>query len=394
MAMAAFGNPGLDVAWDASDYAHPNGKLVDIPEYGKAFVPAPPPSKVPYDGEMIGLLVLAERTVGELRGRTRGVPNTGALIRTHLKREAVLSSRIEGTAASLDDLNMQEALGNMSPRDLQSLRLDEVQNCARALECSLKDLRSGKRGIGLGLILKAHGILMRGVRGGDRSPGKLRGVQNAIVSVRGARRAIVYVPPPPEMIGDLLDGLWAFIRDCRMPALIKCAVAHYQFEAIHPFSDGNGRVGRMLVPLMLHAAGVMEQPLLHVSAYLDDRRWQYYGGLRQVSAAGAWRDWIKFFLAAFAEQAGYALRSIDKIDALRAGYAARLRSSSAKAGALAGELLGNPYVTIPRAARMLDMSYAGAAAAVGSLEAAGILERTEIRARAKVFLARDAASLP
>ena len=392
--MEAFGNPGLDVTWDASDYAHPNGKFVDIPEYGKAFVPAPPPSKVPYDGEMIELLVMAERRVGELRGRARGIPNPDTLIRTHLKREAVLSSRIEGTAASLDDFNMQEALGNISLGDSQSLRLPEVQNYARALECSLKDLRSGKRGIGLGMILKAHGTLMRGVRGGDRSPGKLRGVQNAIVSVRGARRAIVYVPPPPEMIGDLLDGLWGFIRDCRMPALIKCAVAHYQFEAIHPFSDGNGRVGRMLVPLMLHAAGVMEQPLLHVSAYLDDRRWQYYVGLRQVSAAGAWQDWIQFFLAAFAEQAGDALGSIDKIDALRAGYAARLRSRSAKAGALAGELLGNPYVTIPRAARMLDMSYAGAAAAVGSLEDAGILERTEIRARAKVFLAREAASLP
>lgn len=396
MAVVGFREPRPGATWDTSAYTRPNGKFVDVPEYGKAFVPAPLPSTIQYDAEMIKLLTLAERTVGELRGRGRGIPNPNMLIRAHLKREAVLSSRIEGTMASLDDLNMQEALGNISPADSQNLRLFVVQNYVQALEHSLEDLRSGNHKIGLDLTLKAHEILMRGVRGGDLFPGKLRDVQNIIVLIEGMHRTIVYVPPPPKMIRSLLNDLWAFIGDNNMPALVKCAVAHYQFEAIHPFSDGNGRVGRLLVPLILHAAGVMEQPLLYVSAYLEDRRWQYYGGLRQVSETSAWPDWIKFFLTAFAEQAGDAIRSIDKIDALRAEYVARLRSRNAKAGALelADALLGNPYVTIPRAARMLNMSYAGAAATVRSLEAAGILERTKIRARAKVFMAREAASLP
>lgn len=382
----------LDAGWDVSAYTHPNGGFVDIPELGKAFVPARLPPKIPYDNEMIDLLARAESAVGELRGRGRGIPNPHILIRPYLKREAVMSSRIEGTMASLEDLNMQEALGNISREDSENLRLIEVQNYVRALEASLGDLRSGECRIELQLILKAHEILMRGVRGGDRSPGKLRERQNAIVSVMGMRRAIAHVPPPPAMVRDLLDDLWAFVGDDNgMSALVKCAVAHYQFEAIHPFSDGNGRVGRLLIPLMLHAAGVMEQPLLYVSAYFEYRKQEYYEGLRLVSQSGGWQEWIKFFLAAFAVQADDAAKTLDNLYSLRADYASRLRRRNAKASALmlVDELLGNPYVTVPRAASLLGISYAGASSAVRALEAAGILEKTEIKARAKVFFAID-----
>ena len=391
----AFQDSGLGAVWDTSAYARPNGGFVDVPEYGKAFVPARLPPEISYDDEMIDLLARAEGAAGELRGRAKGVPD--AMIRPHIKREAVASSRIEGTMASLEDLNMQEALGNISRADSGGLRLAEVQNYVRALEVSLKE-RSKDCRIGLDLILKAHEMLMRGVRGQDLSLGQLRERQNAIVSVGGVRRAVVHVPPPPDMVGDLLDDLWKFVgRNDGTSVLVKCAVAHYQFEAIHPFSDGNGRVGRMLIPLMLHVAGVMERPLLHVSAYMYYQRQEYYGGLRRVSQSGEWQEWIKFFLAAFAAQAADATQAIDRLGSLRADYASRLRSRNAKAGALAlaDELLANPYVTIPRAASLLDMSYVGASAAVRSLESAGILEETEIKARAKVFLAREAErSLP
>ena len=386
----AFQESGLDATWDTSTYTRPNGEFVDVPEYGKAFVPARLPPKISYDDEMITLLARAEGAVGELRGRAKRIP--AVMIRPHLKREAVASSRIEGTMASLEDLNMQEALGNISRVDSQSLRLLEVQNYVRALEASLDDLRSDKCQIGLPLILKAHEILMHGVRGGDRSPGKLRKRQNIIVSIRGVRRAIVHVPPPPEMIRDLLDDLWAFVgRDDGMSVLVKCAIAHHQFEAIHPFSDGNGRVGRMLVPLMLRAAGIMERPLLYVSTYLYHQRQEYYGGLRQVSKSGDWQDWIKLFLTAFVAQAVDAMQTIDGLASLRADHTSRLRSRNAKASALAlaDEMLGNPYVTIPRAASLLGMSYVGASAAIRSLESVGILKETEIKARARAFLARD-----
>ena len=389
----AFKDSRLGAEWDTSAYVRPNGGFVAIPDLGKAFVPARLPPKIPYDDEMIYLLAEAEGAAGELRGRAESVPD--AMVRPHVKREAVASSRIEGTMASLEDLNMQEALGNISRKDSENLRLDEVQNYARALEASLDasldELISGECRIELQLILKAHEILMRGVRGGDRSPGELRERQNAVVSVRGVRRAIVHVPPPPAMVRDLLDDLWAFVgRDDGMPVLVKCAVAHYQFEAIHPFSDGNGRVGRLLVQFMLRAAG-MKRPLLHVSTYLDCQRREYYEGLRQVSESGDWQGWVKFFLAAFAMQAGDVARTLDALCSLRADYASRLRRRNAKASALAlaDELFGNPYVTVPRAASLLGISYAGASSAVRALEAAGILEETEIEARAKAFFARD-----
>lgn len=379
-------------AWDTSAYDKPNGRFVRSPGYGRAFVPAPLPPEISYDGETVRLLARAESMAGELRGGARCMRNPRVLVRPHLKREAVASSRIEGTTATLEDLNMQEALGNISGADSDALRLVEVQNCARALERSLDRMRSGGRGIGQELILGAHEILMGGVRGGDRTPGKLRGAQNAIVSISGARRAVAHVPPPPEAVSGLLDELWAFIADDDAPALVKCAVAHYQFEAIHPFADGNGRVGRMLVPLMLHAAGAADGPLLCVSAYFDYQRQEYYGRLRQVSQSGRWQEWVKFFLTAFAEQAADTARIAGRLEALRDDYAARLRSGNAKAGALelADELLGNPYVTVPRAAKLLGLSYMGAAAVVKSLEAAGILEKTDIKARAKVFAAREA----
>ena len=290
--------------------------------------------------------------------------------------------------ASLEDLNMQEALGNIGAKDPHDARLAEVQNCVKALEHSLDRIGTGRCRIDQDLILGAHKILMDGVRGA-KSPGSLRTRQNAI-GMLGTRR-IVHVPPPPEMVRDLLGDLWAFVRSDRgMSPLIKSAIAHYQFEAIHPFPDGNGRIGRLLIPLIMHTSGVLPQPLLCASEYLESHRGEYYDRLQRVSEISEWDEWVKFFLAAFAEQAGAAIRRLDELGALKRAYAGKLRARSARAGALAllDVLFDNPYTTIPLAAKKLGVSYVGAMSAVKSMVGAGILEETDIKARAKAFLAR------
>ena len=337
--------------------------------------------------QMIELLIRAESKVGELRGKS--VSNPRMLIRAHLKREAVPSSRIEGTMASLEDLNMQEALGNISFQDSHHMRLIEVQNYVKALEYALGRIRTAGCRLDLDLILGAHKILMDGVRGGDKSPGVLRTTQN-VIALLGTGR-IVHVPPPPETVRDLLNDLWMFVHTANgTSALIKSAIAHYQFEAIRPFSDGNGRIGRLLIPLIMHTSGVLTQPLLYVSAYLEAHRGEYHERLHRVSKSSDWNSWIKFFLVAFAEQADATIRGLEGLDSLKRGYADRLSAQNARASALVllDGLFDNPYTTIPRAAKQLDVSYVGAASAIRSLADAGILQETEIKARAKVFLAR------
>lgn len=230
---------------------------------------------------------------------------------------------------------------------------------------------------------------MDGVRGGDKSPGVLRTKQN-VIALLGTGR-IVHVPPPPGMVKDLLDDLWAFVRAADgTSALIRAAVAHYQFEAIRPFSDGNGRIGRLLIPLIMHTSGVLAQPLLYVSAYPEAHRGEYHERLHRVSKSSDWNSWIEFFLAAFAEQADSTIRGLERLDSLKRDYAGRLSARNARAGALVllDRLLDNPYTTIPRAAQQLDASYVGAASTVRSMVDAGILQEAEIKARAKVFLAR------
>lgn len=330
----------------------------------------------------IKLLVGAESKVGELRGKSSSSPRI--LLRARLKREAVSSSRIGGTMASLEDLDMQGALGNIGAKDSHDARLAGVQNCVTALEHSLDRIGTCRCRIDQDLILGAHKIPMDGVRGA-KSPGSPRTRQNAI-GLLGTRR-IVHVPPP-EMARDLLGDLWAFVRSDRgMSPLAKSAIAHYRFEAIRPFPDGNGRIGRLLIPLVMHTSGVLPQPLSCASEYSESHRGEHRDRLQRVSKIG---EWVKFFPAAFAEQAGAAIRRLDELGALKRAYAGKLRARSARAGALAllDALFDSPYTTIPLAAKKLGVSYVGAMSAAKSMVGAGILEETDIKARAKAFLAR------
>ena len=228
-----------------------------------------------------------------------------------------------------------------------------MASCAAALEGALAELEGGGR-IDPGLIRGAHRILMSGVRGWVKSPGEFRDGQNWI----GKGGRIIYMPPDAKFVPGLVDNLCRFVgTDGPVSSvLVRCAAAHYQFEAIHPFFDGNGRVGRMLLPLMLHEKGM---PLPHLSAYFERHLGEYYDGLLSVSRTGSWNGWIAFFLRAFEERADETIKGIGRLASVRDGYAGALegRGAGGRAVRLMGSLFANPYVTIPAARGILGASY-------------------------------------
>ena len=374
-------------------FTRPNGKL-EKDRYGKpVFVPHKLPVKVRYDRETVMLLANAERKVGELKGIGAVLENPHILIRAYLKKEAVLSSKIEGTLASLKDLNRQEAVGSIKKNDAENLRLQEVINYVCALEESLNTLQTSEQHVDLELLKKAHKKLMEGVRGHDKNPGNFRSQQNWIIKTHRSVQEIVYTPPPPKKIPTLLENLEEFIQadHKELSVLVQCAIIHYQFEAIHPFLDGNGRIGRLMLPLMLHKKDVLPEPLLYLSAYFDLHREQYYSGLLAVSQKSRWNDWIKFFLKAFTEQAGETIDSIQKLRMLMTKYKKTLheKNSSSNSIFLMEHLFANPYVTIPHAAEFLNITYPSAKNAVMALVESGILKQTPIRYKSKVFVAQE-----
>lgn len=381
-----------DLPWrNLDEFTKPNGTFKTNAHM--TFIPKVLPPTFTYDHEMFMLLAKAERSVGELKGRGSELENPHILIRAYLKREAVLSSKIEGTLASLEDLNVQEAVGAIDAKSAEHMRLKEVINYVVALESALEQIRSSGKRVGIGMLKEAHKKLMTNVRGGDKRPGKIRNRQNWIIKTQGTIQEIIYTPPPPEEVSALLGNLKEFLRgdDMDMPTLIRCAVAHYQFEAIHPFSDGNGRVGRLLLPLILCEKGIMPEPLLYLSAYFDEHHDQYYNGLLAVSQKSEWCNWIKFFLKAFIEQADETLHSIRKLSALNKKYKSMLleKNSSGNAVLLVDRLFSNPYITIPAASQFLGITYPSAKNAIMALVESHILVQTNILHRSKIFVASE-----
>ncbi|MGH7372019.1 MAG: Fic family protein, partial [Candidatus Methylomirabilales bacterium] len=239
----------------------PSGKVVRTPQGYWAFVPNPLPPPIQYDPETVGLLSDADRGLGHLAGIGQLLPNPHLLIAPYIRREAVLSSRIEGTQASLSDLLYFEAAEEEPPRapDVQ-----EVQNYVRAMEYGLKQLK--KLPLSLRLVREIHAILMGGVRGEQRRPGEFRQTQNWIGPPGCSLVEATFVPPPVSEMNDALGAWEKFLHEVKdIPPLVQCAVLHYQFEAIHPFLDGNGRAGRLLITFFLCERGYLPQPLLYLS---------------------------------------------------------------------------------------------------------------------------------
>jgi Fic family protein len=294
------------------------------------------------------------------------------LVLPYMRREAVLSSKIEGTQATLSDLLFFEA-GQAEPAKRGDIQ--EVRNYVEALNHGLS--RLPELPLSLRLVRELHERLMAGVRGGRSAPGELRSTQNWIGQPGCTLEECTYVPPPVEEMSAALAAWEVYVhqRDAT-PPLVKCALLHYQFEAVHPFLDGNGRIGRLLIPLFLCAEGYLPQPLLYLSAYFERHRDDYYRRLLLVSQEGAWTQWLAFFLKGVAHQAEDALERSRRILALRGEYRGRLQAQKRVSTVVLGlldHLFQQPVLSVNQAAEALGVSYPTAKTAVSRLEEAGIL---------------------
>lgn len=363
------------------------GRLVRV-EGSVAFVPRDLPPPLTWDNETVGLLSAAERALGQLAAMGRTLPNPHLLIRPFMRREAVLSSRIEGTEASVSDLVLFEI---HPAQERQTPDVREVYNYVRALEYGLERVR--QLPLSLRLICELHRLLMEGVRGGDRCPGQFRREQVWIGPPGCSIAQATHVPPPPN--DDMMQALYALERflhaPSNLPPVARLALVHYQFEAIHPFTDGNGRIGRLLITLMLCLDGILPQPLLYLSAYFDRHRQAYYDGLRDVSRRGDWTGWIRFFAQGVAEEAMDAVDRAQRLADLRDRYVARVRTprTSALVTKLIEELFARPAISIDMVAQLLDITPASAQKHVDRLIHAGILEEVTGRRRNRIFLAKE-----
>lgn len=361
--------------------------------WDRPFVPKPLPPSFPYNRDLAHFLSEANRCLGELAGLARQLPNPHLLIRPFMRQEAVSSSRIEGTEAELVDLYAFEA----GQRTLPGFRVDadrkdvrEVRNYVLAMEHGLK--RLDDLPVSLRLIREVHEILMRGVRGRRRSPGEFRRVQNWIGPPGCRMEDANFIPTPVNQLDQTLGDLEKYInfpREGGDPSLIRLALIHYQFEAIHPFLDGNGRIGRLMITLLLVHWNLLPLPLLYLSSFFERRRQKYYELLLGVSREGNWIDWILFFLEGVATQAREANLLAKRLQDLRQDWHKELAQpgSSILVHSLVDSLFEKPFVTIPEAQRVLGVSYPTAKKHVERLESLGILKLVP-RSYPKAFFAQ------
>jgi len=353
-----------------------SGRLANAPQGFLAFVPNPLPPQITFDMDLVLALSKADTALSELSGLGGQLPNPHLLISPYIRREAVLSSRIEGTKASLSDLLIDELEDGQAKRTSTD-DIKEIRNYVRALEHGIKLLPGLP--LSLRLIREIHAQLMIGVRGDRATPGEFRTSQNWIGPTGSNPMTAAFVPPP---VNDMMDclGDWEkflHVRDV-IPDLIQCAMVHVQFETIHPFLDGNGRVGRLLVTFFLMERNRLSQPLLYLSAFIDAHKNDYYDLLQRVRTHGDWTPWIRFFLQGVTEIATEAGEQARELHSLREQYRAQLRDKPNALGLL-DELFTNPYMTISRAAKVLNKTHPTAKAAITVLEEAGILKETSGR---------------
>lgn len=350
-----------------------------------AFVPRPLPHQLDWTTRLVNRLSDASTALGELSGLARNLSNTSLLINPFMRREAVLSSRIEGTETGIAELYAYEAgqqltlaLPGAAGASIEADR-QEVANYVQALEYGLERLRDLP--CSLRLIREIHERLLRGVRGAQKTPGEFRRIQNWISSGdRTAANATFMPPPVPDMEACLYEFERYLHSNDELPPLVRLAMIHYQFEVIHPFLDGNGRVGRLLVVLLLVSWGLLPAPLLYLSAYLERNREEYYHQLLTVSQKGIITPWVEFFLAGVAEQSRDATLRAKRLQDLQAGWRESLtaKRASTLGPRLADSLIDFPIMTVPIAKTRLSVSYQSAKDTVGRLVAAGILEEVPV----------------
>ena len=357
-----------------------------------AFVPNPLPPEINYDRELIRLLSEADRLLGELSGTGSLLRNPYLLIAPYIRREAVASSRIEGTQASLSDLFFFEAAESEEQKVPDVL---EVRNYVKAMEYGLKRLKDLP--ISSRLISEIHGILMEGVRGEHLTPGEFRRSQNWIGSPGGLLNEATYVPPPVEEMHQALSDWEKYLHsNPEETPLIQCALLHYQFEAIHPFLDGNGRIGRLLITFFLCERGYLTQPLLYLSAFFERFRHEYYSRLLDVSKKGEWWKWIEFFLRGVVSQSKDALSDAKKILGLHVEYQTKLEKTKkipSSAHRLIDEIFLNPVISISDLSRKWKLPFNSVKTGVLRLVKIGILKEMEGRKKNKLYIASELMNL-
>ncbi|NLW87319.1 MAG: Fic family protein [Planctomycetes bacterium] len=363
--------------------SQPAGRYLRCAGGYQAFIPSPLPPEIVWPGNLLRALSDADRRLGQLAGEGRSLPNPHLLMRPFVKREAVLSSRIEGTQATLGELLAADAGAavDRSPEDLR-----EVGNYVVALDHGIKQLK--KLPLSLRLVKEIHAKLMQGVRGDVATPGEFRRSQNWIGPAGCTLNNASYVPPPPDELMACLGDWEKFLHDRSLPPLVQAAMMHYQFEAIHPFLDGNGRVGRLLTTLFLVERNILPTPLLYLSAFFEATRREYYDRLSAVTARSAWGDWVEYFLNGVARMSEDALGRAERINALMDRWRQSVAGAASRTPSQLVDLLAeNPYWTINKVAERLKVAFTTAQRAVAKLEQLGILKQTTDSQRGRVYCA-------
>lgn len=364
------------MALSSANLAARAGRYVRQPTGYRAFIPAPLPPDPPIrlDGELRVLLSQADRALGRLDGSVVTLPNPEHLVLMYMRKEAVLSSQIEGTQSSLQDLLAAEA--NLFeaadiPRDV-----DEVINYVAAMKRGLE--RLAELPVSVRLIREIHERLMRGVRGGHHTPGELRRTQNWVGPAGATLADATFIPPPAEDVPQAFSDLEKFLHaEDDLPLLVKIGLAHAQFETIHPFLDGNGRVGRLLITFLLTERGVLEKPVLYLSHYLKRHRQQYYERLQTVRDSGDWEGWLGFFLRGVAEVSTEATQTVRRVLLMREEHRAaitdRLGRAAGNGHRVLESLFDRPIVSVAAVKELTGTSFAAANQLVARMTALGIL---------------------
>lgn len=364
------------------------GRLLQTEREYLAFVPSPLPPQIDWSPQLVSLLSETERALAHLAAAGMSFPPTVIFVKPFVRQEAVSSSRIEGTRTSLRELYAYEA---KQLSFIESTDAQEVQNYVKALEYGLGRVETLP--ISLRLIRELHEKLMKGVRGDFWTPGEFRRSQNWIGAAGSTLESARYVPPPVDEMHACLHSLEDFIHaPSDLPDLVRLGLLHYQFEAIHPFLDGNGRIGRLLVSLLLFEWGLLPQPFLHLSAYIEAYRGEYYRHLLNVSLHGKWEDWLKFFLTGIKEQAISARERVQALARLRENYHARLKGERTFENLieLVDFMLGQPILTVRQVEAGLGLkNYLSAQRLVEKLESFGILREITGQARNRVYQADE-----
>jgi Fic family protein len=356
------------------------GKTVPQASGYLAFVPAKLPPEIGFDRELIRLLSDADIALGHLSGIAAVLPNPDLFVAMYVRKEAVLSSQIEGIQCTLDDVLEAE----IDHAGVRTKDVGEVVNYVDAMNYGIERLATLP--LSLRLVREIHARLMNGVRGENKAPGEFRKTQNWLGPQGSTLMNATFVPPPvPDMV-EALSDLELFLHDRHtMPLSIQCAVAHLQFETIHPFLDGNGRVGRLLIALMLHQRGALAKPLLYLSHYLKANRYEYYERLMDVRKNGNWEGWIKFFLTGVATVSHEAANTAKRVVHFRTHAQSEALQHGKQEFALVNHMFRHPIIDARTAERLLGVSFASANAALGKLQKMGFVRETTGNKRNRIF---------